>query len=218
MSLSLSDLKEQLHLIEQDIWRLEGEIETIENYIIENEEIKQQEEENEQNLEKMKIILQKASEESRQKACVVIERIATQALQYIFGPQYELKLELKQARGRAEANVYVSTEVNGEKIWLSPEESRGGGMVDVISLALRFAFTEIWNNPVLSGPILLDEPGKHVSEEYAIKLSQFIDYLQKHFNRQIIYITHQPHMAEMAYASFYVYQNNGESFVVRQTK
>lgn len=211
----LSRLESELKQTEQEIWSLQGEINHISDSLTEYEEEKIKSEKLENELERVKIILQSASEEARKKACENIEQITTKALQYVFGSQYAVKLELKEMRGKPDATILVSTEIDGEIAWLQPEESRGGGLVDVISIALRFALTEIWNQPKLQGPILLDEPGKHVSEEYAVKLSQFIDYLQRQFNRQVIMITHQPHMAEMADKQYEVSQTDGTSKVTK---
>jgi len=60
----------------------------------------------------------------------------------------------------------------------------------------------VYNNPKIQGPILLDEPGKHVSEDYIVKFGEFVDFIGKTFDRQIIMVTHQPHLAQTADKTF----------------
>jgi DNA repair exonuclease SbcCD ATPase subunit len=95
-----------------------------------------------------------------------------------------------------------------------PIDSNGGGIVDMISIALRVAILEIHSDPRINGPIILDEPGKHVSEDYVEKMALFLKYLSSHFNRQIIMVTHQQSLSELSDKSFQVLINGGVSCVL----
>jgi DNA repair exonuclease SbcCD ATPase subunit len=66
--------------------------------------------------------------------------------------------------------------------------------VDIISLALRVAMLESVYPPI-DGPLMLDEPAKHVSEEYTQGVGEFIEKIEEAFGRQIILITHNQDLA-----------------------
>ena len=80
----------------------------------------------------------------------------------------EFLIELDELRGKANAEFYVINSTEDMIIKTKPELSRGGGVVDIISLALRIAFLQI-HKPRIEGPLILDEPAKHLSEEYVYK-------------------------------------------------
>ena len=77
-------------------------------------------------------------------------------------------------------------------------------MVDVVSLALRVAMLLSYNNPPLAGPLVLDEPAKHVSGEYIKNVTNFLKEVNQISKRQIIVITHQQHLSEVADKAFQV--------------
>jgi DNA repair exonuclease SbcCD ATPase subunit len=166
--------------------------------------------------EESRILLQKAGTDARESARKRLEETVTEALKYVFGPDFEFIIELRDARGRTEADFYVQSEYNGEKVKTKPEDSRGGGVIDIISIALRIALIQIHNNPAIKGPIILDEPGKHVSVDYATKLATFLKHINQTFNRQIIISTHQPDLANIADQSHYVEIRGGKSIVTKQ--
>lgn len=145
-------------------------------------------------LEKVSILLQDTAKAKRLFIKEQIENIGTVALQTIYGPNYSLKFELEQDK-KVKCKIYVVEKKDDIEIAREPENFNGGGVVDVCSIALRFAMLQIYSDPKLEGPVLLDEPGKHVSKEYAAELSNFIKTLSEKLGRQIIFITHNEYMA-----------------------
>jgi DNA repair exonuclease SbcCD ATPase subunit len=166
--------------------------------------------------EESRILLQKAGTDARESARKRLEETVTEALKYVFGSDFEFIIELRDARGRTEADFYVQSEYNGEKVKTKPEDSRGGGVIDIISIALRIALIQIHNSPAIKGPIILDEPGKHVSVDYATKLATFLKHINQTFDRQIIISTHQPDLANIADQTHYVELKGGQSVVTKQ--
>lgn len=142
-----------------------------------------------------------------------LEQIVTSAIQFVFGPAFSFYIEMNQSSGKPQAEFYLVHEKNNQVIMTKPIDSHGGGVVDIISLALRIAVIHMHSNPTLNGPLVLDEPGKHVSEEYAEKMAQFLKHISNHFGRQIILITHQPYLAEAADKHFEVQYWGGQSHV-----
>jgi DNA repair exonuclease SbcCD ATPase subunit len=163
-------------------------------------------------LNKVKLLFQRSGEYARRQAKTQLETLVTNALQYVFGSSFRFEIELSPADKNPTAEFYVVTEFNGEMIRTKPQDARGGGVVDMISLALRIALLETVR-PRLEGPILLDEPGKHVSEDYILPMTQFLQSVYETFDRQILFVTHNTHLTESADQAFFVRLKDGKSEV-----
>lgn len=149
-------------------------------------------------LEQTALLLQKTAERKRAYVTQKIETIGTSAIQYVYGQDYSLKLELNNTKKNPECEVYVVNKVNGQDHKFKPHTNKGGGVIDIVSLALRFAVLQVFNEPVIDGPVLSDEPGKHVSDEFSPLLSHFMQALSGETGRQQIVITHNDFLAESA--------------------
>ncbi|PWK13940.1 hypothetical protein C7459_106220 [Tumebacillus permanentifrigoris] len=165
-------------------------------------------------LQQVKILLQESSAFAREQARRQIETMVTNALQFIFGnDDMEFRVQIEEVRGRAEGEFLVVSTYGGEiPVQTRPQDARGGGVVDVISLALRAALLQA-NRPALDGPMILDEPGKHVSEEYSRPVAEFLKQLSTAFGRQIIMVTHNQHLANTGDTSYIVEMRSGKSYV-----
>ncbi|MCX7711074.1 MAG: ATPase [Clostridia bacterium] len=164
-------------------------------------------------LEKVRILLQKVSEYAREQSRHQIESLVTNCLQYIFDSNIEFRVEINEVRGRPEAEFYVISNINGELIKTRPQDARGGGVVDIISLAIRVAMLQC-SNLEIDGPIILDEPAKHVSEDYINQVAEFLKQVSEMFNRQIIMVTHDRHLSETADRCHRIGMNDGISIVL----
>lgn len=145
-------------------------------------------------LSKVGILFHKTSEYARNQAKIQVESLVTKCLQYIFETNIEFLIEIEEQRGKSNAEFYVVNEMEDMLIKTKPELSRGGGVVDIVSLALRIAFLQT-HKPKIQGPLILDEPGKHVSDEYIFNVAEFLKQTSELFNRQIIMVTHNNHLA-----------------------
>lgn len=152
-------------------------------------------------LEKVSILFQKTSEFARNQAKSQIENLVTKCLQYIFESNIKFTIEIDELRNKANAQFYVTSEDKDMEIKTKPEISRGGGVVDIVSLALRIAFLQI-HKPTIQGPLILDEPAKHVSEEYIYNVGDFLKETSEMFNRQIIMVTHNQHLSALSENSY----------------
>ncbi|MCK8826538.1 ATP-binding protein [Natroniella acetigena] len=164
-------------------------------------------------LDKVNVLLQETSEYAREQAKQQIEALVTQALQYVFGEEFSFEIELKNHRNRPWAEFYVLSQRGDYKLRNKPQDARGGGVVDVVSLALRVAILQSYQHPPLVGPLVLDEPAKHVSEEYIVNVTQFLKKVSEMFARQVIVVTHQCHLSQVADKSFRVELAGEESQV-----
>lgn len=167
-------------------------------------------------LEKVNILLQKTSEYAREQAKKQIEIIVTNCLQYVFDADMEFKVEIEELYGKPNAEFYVVSKINEELIKTKPELSRGGGIVDIISLAFRMSFLQI-HKPLIEGPLILDEPAKHVSEEYIFNVADFLKRTSDMFDRQIIMVTHNNHLSSISTNAYRVHLNGSKSMVEKVT-
>lgn len=158
------------------------------------------------------VLLQKTSEYAREQVKVSVEDIISQALNVVFGGGHKFKIMLDVRSGQPVADYYLDDGQVTTKIE-KPDYDRGGGKIDVISLAYKLGVGELEGIP---GTLFLDEVGKHVSKEYAPYVAYFLkEYCQK-FDRQIVLITHNKDLAEIGDIGLEVTQNEkGESQVRR---
>ncbi|HHX18350.1 MAG TPA: ATPase [Clostridium sp.] len=163
-------------------------------------------------LEKVRILLSRVSEFAREQARVQIESLVTNCLQFIFDTNLEFGIEINEVRGRAEAEFYVISNYTGQVIKTKPQDARGGGVIDIISLAIRIAMLECSDDEI-KGPVILDEPAKHVSDEYIVQVSEFLKQVTLMFKRQVIMVTHNKHLREMADKWYKVEMIDGISIV-----
>lgn len=146
-----------------------------------------------EDLDKASYILQKLSERQRSTAKSRLEELGTQALQYSMGDNYRMEIDLSDSRKRPQASLFVVDD--SKELKTNPLEDNGGGIVDIISIALRLVILQTYE-PAIDGPIILDEPFKMVSKEYVPMLSDFLKKISNDFGRQIIMVTHNEFLAE----------------------
>lgn len=178
--------------LRKDITAIQGKIKTLEQM--------------NQNLERVILILTQAGTISRDNARTHFEKIVTDALQFITQSRdYEFVIQELTGRAKASYEFFIKSTVNGVECIQRPEDANGGGFVDIISVAAKYAYLEIFNDPrIMSGTLLYDEPGKMISEQMSIKFAEYIKFLGKHYNRQTIMITHNENLSNVADKTFQV--------------
>ncbi|MDI6825024.1 MAG: ATP-binding protein, partial [Bacillota bacterium] len=177
---SLEQRRGQLLQLKADLERLKGELAERQRY----RELCTQ----------VAALLRTAAEQARRDAREQVELLVTDALRYVFGPHLEFQVVTQERAGRSEAEFYVVSSFGSQRVQNRPQDARGGGVVDVVSLALRAALL-LLARPPLEGPIVLDEPAKHVSEEYIARVASFLKETSSSFGRQVIMVTHNQHLA-----------------------
>lgn len=171
-----------------------------------------------QHLEEVSMLLVKTADASREAGRQRMEKVVTRALQSVFGSDFTFEIEMDESGGKPVARFLVcSVGENGEIVKNEPQDSRGGGINDIVAFALQVATLVVYNEPKIQGPILLDEPGKHVSEEYVVKFGEFLEFISKTFNRQITMVTHQPHLAATANKMLVSQLVGGKTVIKEQT-
>jgi len=138
----------------------------------------------------------------------VIEDLVTEALQFLFGKSYEFKLENHIARKQPETQMFVV--IDGAKNSLKTE--LGGGVLDIVSVALRIVCwaLDIKNTePVL----ILDEPCKFVSKCHMEALGEMLQSLTKLLKLQLVMVSHESGLIEIADRAYRVQLEGGVSRV-----
>lgn len=133
-------------------------------------------------------LLNLVSETTKIKTKIGFEKIVSYALKYIYNSDYSFELEFGRRGNLSELNFNVKSPNCKEPLDLL--DSQAGGVLDVISIALRIALLELIR-PKVEGFICVDEPFKHLSTEYLPKAENLIQEISEKFNRQIILITHK---------------------------
>ena len=162
--------------------------------------------------EQVQVLFTKVSEYAREQLKARIEETVTAALTAVFGEGYTFRVHMRQLGNQPAAEWQVVSQYGDEEVAASPEDARGGGNTDVVSLALRLAMLEILR-PRPEGPVIFDEPAKMVSAEYAGNLAYFLKQYAAKTGRQVVMVTHNPQLAEAADKSYLVTQKNGVSEV-----
>lgn len=158
-------------------------------------------------LEKVALLLQTASEFARAQAKSKIEQIVTSALTAVFESNYAFRLDIVTRSNRVEVDYFLQS--GSTEVQLSGADfNTGGGIIDVICLAMRLAIIELVGS---RGAIVLDEPGKHVSAEFAPNVAVFLKTYSENFHRQIIMVTHNEALSAVADNTIHITQRNGVS-------
>ena len=120
-------------------------------------------------------------------------------------------------RSKASYEFFIKTTVNGQESLQNPKDANGGGFVDIISVAAKYAYLELFNDPKIQcGTVFLDEPGKMIDEQRSVKFAEYIKELGNNYNRQTIMITHNANLKDIADQTHYVYQDNNLTSKVQQ--
>ncbi|HHW40867.1 MAG TPA: ATP-binding protein [Syntrophomonadaceae bacterium] len=215
MNQLLASLKSSLDRVKALYHRQRGEQSALLQEIDAREKRLEEVREEAECLEKVRLLLMEAARHAREQGRQQVEYLVTQALQFVFGGDMEFKVVVEDKRDRPEAEFYVCSTYGGDfRVETTPQDARGGGVVDVISLALRLALLHAFRPPV-GGPVILDEPGKHVSEEFSPQVAQFLKSYSQSLGRQIIMVSHNQHLADSADIAYLVEMHQGISSVRR---
>lgn len=211
----LQKIETALAALRSDYDRAAGQLAMLERHKAEKLAEMEQAQEDVRIWQLVQALFAKVSEYAREQLRQKIEATVTAALQAVFEDDgLEFRVNLRQERGQAAADWEVVSKCGEFVVAGEPEGTRGGGVSDVVSLALRLALLEL-ARPKPDGPVLLDEIGKHVSANFAPNVAAFLKQYARRTGRQVLLITHQAALAEVADVSYEVSQRGGISEVTR---
>lgn len=181
------------------------------------EEIFKLEEENKTILIK-ELLLQESAKSAKNKAKTVLENINTNAIQYVFGSDIKVRVDMHEEKKGADIIVLSKEGRNEFDIEIDPNNEDGGGLADIVSLCSFNSIVQLIgkNN---KAPLFLDEPTKYVSKgNYAEKVTEYLKDISKVTNKQVLLVTHDEYLSEIGDATFRVKKINGNSQVERIKK
>lgn len=132
-----------------------------------------------------------------------IAKIVTDLYQYVFLSKDTFVIQVDKKRSVPVAHFYIETTKNGKKILLDPMKDEGGGKVDVIALGLRLAALLLYR-PSLERVLVLDEPLRFLSSSttsdkpYRLRAVDFLKQVAKEYGIQVIAVTHDLELKELA--------------------
>ena len=153
-------------------------------------------------LQKARVLVAEAGKYTQTYLNDYIESMVTTALQAVFEEEdYQFIIDFDIKRNKPEAKI--SLRIRGDEV--DPNNSVGGGVLDIASFALRVVLYSI-QNPKTDNVIILDEPFRflHGKIENAMKM---VKDLSKKLNIQFIIVSQIPEISECADKIFLVSHN-----------
>jgi len=142
--------------------------------------------------------------------------LTTSGIRGIFGEDKALRFQfVPTAQGVAVRIRVLKPSPQDENVVfeVNPKNAGGGGMLDIISLGLRFGLMELYT-PRQDGPLMLDEPDKYLADDDKLQAAgEFIQQVSHDSGRQIILISHR--VAMSAYADRSYHFKPGPNLTVR---
>ena len=138
------------------------------------------------------------------------ENIGASMLKTIYGDEYKFTLSFKQQYNK---NICI-LHVYKDDIELDLKDDVGVGIIDVLSFAMRLA---IWSlsSPRTDNVFILDEPFKYVSVDKLPLVGEALHELSDTLNVQIIMVSHDEELIDIADAAYKVEISNKISSVER---
>ena len=136
-----------------------------------------------------------------------LEKTVSNMLNNTLNEEYEFKIEIKESLNKPTVEFYIIKQVDGIESKQDVLEDNGGGVTDVISTALRFAFMIVYDSGIKS-PIILDEPAKMLAKENSPMYIDFLSSLSKSTGKQIIICSHDEAIKDKADNTIIVKKEN----------
>ena len=163
------------------------------------------------NHRKAKWVISKVIEETQKTFKEQIESLTTLMLQSIFDDQYRFELIFEEKNNQIECRPVIFE----GKYEYEAEEDMGGSIIDVISYALRVILHNI-ELPRSRDTMFSDEPMKWVGKEEELDRTGNILRDSSHeLNMQLIIITHEKRLIEIADRAFSTKKQNGITTVTK---
>lgn len=159
-------------------------------------------------------VLDEVGKQSRATAKAIFEKVVTDALQFSTRKSIKFIIEELGTRSKPSYEFYIETETMGV---VSKKNITSGGYMDICSNVLSASYYELFKDPVImNSSMLLDEPGKMISQEIDIRFAEYVKFIGKQFNRQPIMITHKDALSVVADKYWHVDNVNGVAVVTEQ--
>lgn len=132
-------------------------------------------------VEELVLVVQKAARDTQDQLRVRIEDVVQTSLDAVFPNAYTFKTEFVARRGRTELDMWLDKD--GAR--MDPLDSNGGGVVDVISLALRVCCLTMSK---FDRVLLLDEPFPRIRGTARQRLGEVLTLISHRLGIQVIMV------------------------------
>jgi DNA repair exonuclease SbcCD ATPase subunit len=188
-----------------DRWNaLKGKIEMLEHNknVLKNKifELKN----NEKKLSESIAFLYNFSEYTRTGVKNKIEKIANIALKTVFTDK---SMQFLVIPDKNKKGLYYDLYINTNGTLTELEDAKGGGVLDVISLALRISYLKIFQGQ-LEQLLILDEPFKNLDKQRLPKAIEWMKKISEEMKIQFIIVTHIEELIDLADNSYYLQIRN----------
>lgn len=122
-----------------------------------------------------------------------IGKIVTTALKSLSDKEYKFNISFSVRRNTTEADIYLTLPGSETRYYIL--ETVGGGIADIISIALRVAYISLSD---LDKIIIMDEPLKFLSSDMQVYAGRLLQRLSEKLGIQFIIITHEQELFEFA--------------------
>ena len=159
------------------------------------------------------LVLQQTAQKTQQRLSYHISSFITSALESIWGEDsYTFTLNFIEKRNKTEVEMLLHT--NEGDIDLKDLNSIrvGGGILDIVALALRIALWSLQVHP--KKIMILDQPLSNVDQNYLPKAGELIKELSDKLDIQFIIINHNPALADIADNNIEVVKKNNISKIL----
>lgn len=148
-----------------------------------------------ENYTKARWILAEVAKETQKSFQVKVESLVTSAIRAVYEERpLQFKLVFEQKRNKFECKPLV---MEGDYEF-DPKDELGGGIIDLISFAFRVVLWHL-ENPRSRNVFVLDEPMKFVGKgDLLMRAGRMIKEISHRLGFQIIMVTHEPELAEIA--------------------
>ena len=134
-----------------------------------------------ESIDELVLAVQKAARDTQDQLRVRIEDVVQSSLDAVFPGSYTFRTEFVARRGRTELDMWLDKD--GTR--MDPLDSNGGGVVDVLSLALRVCCLTMSRNARV---LLLDEPFKFIRGRARQRLGDMLSRLSRKLGIQVIMV------------------------------
>lgn len=150
------------------------------------------------------------SEFSKEKVKEKLENLANTALRAVFTDK---SIVFRIISDRQKRGLYydLMVETDGEIMPLF--DGKGGGVMDIISIAMRISFLKLFQHK-LRQSIILDEPFKNLDSDRVTLAIEWLKTVSRELEIQFIIVTHIPSLIDSADKAFKMNIINGKSEVV----
>ena len=155
-------------------------------------------------LEEAQVFLQGVAKETQEQIRFNIEDIVNTCLDAVFPSMYQFRIVFEVKRGKTEARMVL---LDGDKE-LDAMSANGGGLIQILSFALRVALLVISKNRKI---LIFDEPFVAVSADLEARAYEIMQKISKELEIQIIMVTHREAAISVADKIFTVSKVKGVS-------